>query len=525
MTHDSGAIRAGASSLTLIQKDELDLAGLAFDNQGNTDLMVEVTGGKFTADDTVAENAADQWKSIQVIASDNIVLQGSDLTEDIKIGTHAGFDPISHFFGGVVSSDNGGVSIISENGTVRTAGDSILDNVTITGSSDHFAGVGVDLPKDYDYSHGYETGKAAIVIMSRETLRLGPNARLRANGTYYAGSTVDDRPGGDFLNVIEGDKNPGDPIDVAIYLGSNAGNVSAASAVDPVPSGGVVVLDAYDTVEAFGADFVNSLGGIGWLEVCSRLTATLTDAQTNDTLPYADDLSLFPGQGEYVLRGELPDIGTGAWVLEAEEGPEESMPDIPIEDVVQASSVEAPPSPEVGGIGEIQGAAFDNIQWLAQELGLCQGDEKGEDEKRCQEITQAYLAGAFLQATDLRPHRAATQLRNLVQILHDEGGTRISALSRVVGEFVLAAGPPSEEQMASIASAFATHANDGTHYATAGQWLDALTEYVAILTSEIGWSADESIAFVMGKYATTLTETGDVTTAAFIQMRLEAVGG
>jgi hypothetical protein len=125
----------------------------------------------------------------------------------------------------------------------------------------------------------------------------------------------------------------------------------------------------------------------------------------------------------------------------------------------------------------------------------------------------------------VRPYRAAAQLRNLVEILHDEGGTRIGALSRVVGEFVQTPGPPSEEQMDSIATAFAAHANDGTHYATAGQWLDALSEYVAILTTDIGWSADESIAFVMGKYATTLTETGDMTTTAFVQMHLVALGG
>ncbi|MHC4192539.1 MAG: DUF4097 family beta strand repeat-containing protein, partial [Planctomycetota bacterium] len=428
--------------------------------------------------------------------------------------------------GGDLSSNAGGVSVISENGKIYTDGFGDMLNVAVTGTSDHLAGTGVDLPKDYDYSHGYETGKAAIVIMSRDTLKLGPNARLRANGTYYAGGTVDDRPGVDFLNVIEGDKNPGDPIDVAIYLASNAGNVSVASPVDPIAGGGAVVVDAYDTVEPFGTAFVNSLAGIGRLAVCSRLTATLNDAQTSGTLPYADDLGLFPGQGEYVLRGELPDTGTGAWVLEVvEETEEEGRPDIPIEDVVEASSVEAPPSPELGDIGEIQGAAFDNMQWLAQELGLCEGDERGEDTGRCQEITQAYLAGAFLQATDMRPHRAAVQLRSLVQILHDEGGTRIAALSRVVGEFVQSEGPPSDEQMDAIATAFAAHSNDGTHYATAGQWLDALAEYIAILTNEIGWSADDSVAFVMGKYATTLTETGDVATTAFIQMHLEALGG
>ena len=73
--------------------------------------------------------------------------------------------------------------------------------------------------------------------------------------------------------------------------------------------------------------------------------------------------------------------------------------------------------------------------------------------------------------------------------------------------------------------ALSTHSNDGTHYATAGEWLDALTQYVGILTTQIGWSADESVAFIMGKYASDITETGDLTTTAFIQMHLEAAGG
>ena len=79
--------------------------------------------------------------------------------------------------------------------------------------------------------------------------------------------------------------------------------------------------------------------------------------------------------------------------------------------------------------------------------------------------------------------------------------------------------------MASIASALSTHQNDGTHYASAGQWMDALVEYAGILNRDIGWSADESIAFVMGKYGTAVTEAGDINVTAFIQMRLEGVSG
>jgi hypothetical protein len=85
--------------------------------------------------------------------------------------------------------------------------------------------------------------------------------------------------------------------------------------------------------------------------------------------------------------------------------------------------------------------------------------------------------------------------------------------------------PPSPEQFASIGQAFAVHVNDGTHYATAEQWLDALAEYTMLLISEIGWSPDDSVAFVMSKYGPTVTETGDVGIVAFIQMHLEGLIG
>ena len=85
--------------------------------------------------------------------------------------------------------------------------------------------------------------------------------------------------------------------------------------------------------------------------------------------------------------------------------------------------------------------------------------------------------------------------------------------------------PPSPEQFASIAQAFEGHDNDGTHYATAGQWLDALSEYVLILNSQIGWPIEESVEFVMGKYSTPITEEGNISVIAFIQLYLESTGG
>jgi VCBS repeat-containing protein len=184
-----------------------------------------------------------------------------------------------------------------------------------------------------------------------------------------------------------------------------------------------------------------------------------------------------------------------------------------------------PPAVQLTELQQAESAALADLLWLAEELGICQGDQDGVEENRCQELTQTYLAGAFAQSTDLRPYRAARQLRKFTELLHDSDGHYVASFIQVVNEFVQVDSPPSPEQFASIAQAFSTHENDGTHYATAIEWLDALTEYVAVLNRDIGWPADESIAFVMGKYGAPVTETGQVSAIAFIQMYLENSSG
>ena len=555
-----GVITSYGGLLTMKQKENLNLADFTFGNQSNTDIDMESYKGSITADQANISNAADQWNSITATAYDGIKLEGSGdittnelttITNNIYVHSTGG-DLIVN---GDITADpipddelGGGVSLIADEGKIYTEGGSNDTlNVAITGYSDDSQNIGVDLPKHYgddaaematlfagltdrsEIADETGPGKAAIVIMSEETLNLGSDAELTANGTYDSEGVVDDRSGVDFLNVPEGSKSPGEPIDIAIYLASNAGNVKVDSPVTIAPFG-VMVVDAYDTVEPFGTDFIDSLDGIHRLEVCSRITTNLSYAQTNDTLPYADNKDLFPGSGQYVLRGETADIGTGAWEL-VEEPPLQEVeidgtPTLPLREIVIASDIKPPRTPDLENTGQLIGdKAFNDMQWMARELGLCDGEEQGEDENLCQEITQAYLAGAFLQATDLRPYRAAARLRDLVEILHDTDGTRIAGLIRTVNEFSNPDMPPSPEQFALIAQTFAQHTDDGTHYAAAGNWLDSLTEYVDILTTDIGWSHEESVAFVMSKYGTSITEAGDIGVTAYVQMYLEGVGG
>jgi hypothetical protein len=108
--------------------------------------------------------------------------------------------------------------------------------------------------------------------------------------------------------------------------------------------------------------------------------------------------------------------------------------------------------------------------------------------------------------------------------MEDADGTRIAAMARVVNEFVTTPAPPSPEQMTQIAAALSEHVGDGTYYALAGEWIDALVAYVGIMNTEMGYSASDAAAFAK-KYLTPVTETGNVALNAYVQARLAALGG
>ncbi len=422
---------------------------------------------------------------------------------------------------------SGGVSIISDEGKIYTADgiDNDTLNVNITGNSDHKAepSLGVDLPKNYDVE--VETvGKAAIVIMSEDELKLGPDGTLTAEGIYYDDGSVDDRPSVDFLDhdIPADDKLSGIAIDIAIFLASNGGSVDVGSPTADLPDGAAMVADAYETV-TFGTVFEGSLvaGNVDWLEVSSRMSTSWDDVwNSGDTrLPYvgSDGMEILPWTTSYIPRIESLDVGTGTWILGEDDDDSQTLS---IRDLTLASLIVPPTPPEIDGIGPIEG--YDNLTWLAEELGLCTGDQKGTDEGQCQEM-QIYMAGAFMQSSDIQPYGVANRLRELAATLYDTDGSRVAALGRVVSEFANPDLPPSPEMMTSIIAAFDAHTNDGTHYASAAQWVEAMTEYVIILNSDIGWDMDKSVAFIMRKYGSGITEGGQVSVIAFVQIHLENI--
>jgi filamentous hemagglutinin family protein len=481
--------------------------------------------------------------------------------------------------GGGYDRPTGGVSIIAENGKIYTEGatpENDTLNIGIVGNSDDVTWrmydgdddvepLGVDLP--------YGDGKAAIVVLSSEDLKFGPDTMLIARGTYDS-SVVDDRPGVGFLDapatmagVV---RNEGDPIDVAIYAGSmgtepGEGNVHLDARAMDVDPGGTMVVDAYDTVtfgdfdtfnlETFDGckdlgcflmklalrfredidfeavyaafdeykqqnegdgeqsykdllqNFLNdyfddgAFFNIDRLEVCSRITEWLYQAAGNGTLPYADNPGVVEAfiKGDYVLRGG--GLGNSAitdgraWVLD---NPDRNAP-------LYSEAGEKEVQQEFA-----QGGCPALMQWLAGEVGV------NPDQ------IQAAMANAFAYSTNVQPCESCARLKNAAGILADAGGAHIAALGQVVNEFATPGAPIAPEQMTLIASAV-SNAATGTRYAAAGEWLDAMAQYVSIMRTELGFSASDSVSFV-NKYVNAVTGGGNPALTAYLQARLAQLG-
>ncbi|MHC4396243.1 MAG: hypothetical protein ACYS1A_11375 [Planctomycetota bacterium] len=501
LTSTDGSIEISASDDTIYLSDDVTAAvdvtlnnNTVFD--GDDDQEVDAQTGMITAGGWL-------WKNSD---EGSLYLEAAG---DISLADH-------------VEVDWGGVSIISENGKIFTeadspdpeAGDYML-NIGVYGWSDDYDGDGVDLP----YPEGDPVGKAAIVIMSAEDLKLGPDAELIAEGAYDDTGAVDDRQGVRFLDTpdtIIGSvlRDEGDPFDVAVYLASTEGDVDVSS---PVMIGsfeldqferevfipeGAMVIDAFDTVTFDGqidGQFEASLaaGEVGdRLEVVSRITEWLF--QAIGLLPYAEGGGPFPDDYVYVLRGAglgNPTITDGrAWVLE------NPLPPANIDTLLITSA-------------DRQTLGLDGCPVLlaaaASELGVAE------------ETIEVALENALALSMDIQPCDSCARLVDAAAILRDDDGSRMAAMNQAFNELAPAGAPFTPAMATSIVTTFADHVGDGTYYASAIEYIDAFVQYVAVLDAEMGsLVGDDSIAFVMSKYGTAMTESENSNMAAFVAARL-----
>jgi hypothetical protein len=569
ITQSAGTITTGGS-LNMTSDADLDMANYTVASPGLTNLTLDSTGGSAI----VTGSAADDWLSITAAAQYDVVLAGNG---DIRTGTlesrdtsgdygiristdtgsggsldvqgavnsegfvKVGVDGAANFAqpisaGGQVqltangdittnaisstagnieikstggnlainenlTSDAGGVSLISETGKIYTPDGTDTLNVDITGYSDT-SGAGVNLP--------FGPGKTAISIISKDDLKLGTNTTLTANGKYS--TSVDDRPGVDFDTSPSVDN---EPIDVAIYLRSYRPDPQPDPPIDPsghvdvksevkIADYGTMVIDAGERVTFENQFYDSKFYQTNRLEVVSRISKLKNELIIYDRLPYAknpeairdrfDETPTGYFAGAYVLRGEL-DVLAGADVLDL------ANP-VPL-------AVPRPLEPELRG--EVERPDTEVLENLLSELGI--GVQPY--------VTDAYAASL---STDLRLYSAAEKLQQLIPVLEDADGTRIVGLRTAVAQFFPSLDVLSEEQMDSFAQELTRHKGDGTDYDLAGQCIFALTEYVNILGTDIGWPVEKSVGFVMGRYVPRLTE-GDEIRIAVIQMQLQKALG
>ena len=153
------------------------------------------------------------------------------------------------------------------------------------------------------------------------------------------------------------------------------------------------------------------------------------------------------------------------------------------------------------------------VKWAAAELGI---DER---------MMQIWTVNALASSRDIQPCDACERLKGVAAILRDDGGTRIAALAQVVGEFASSTAPPTDEQMASVADVIARNSQAYNHYATAGEYMDALVVYVGILRTDLNFSAEESVMFAVDNYVVPLAENQSAGLAVYVAARLAALGG
>jgi hypothetical protein len=211
------------------------------------------------------------------------------------------------------------------------------------------------------------------------------------------------------------------------------------------------------------------------------------------------DLEAFIG-GDYILRGA--GLGNGdildgrAWVLENPTPP-------------------APLYREAGEPAEEQefglGGCPALMEWLAAEIGV-----------PAEEI-DVVVANAFASSTDIQPCEVCARLKSAADLVDDTAAGRATALAGVIATELGGplAGPPSPEQMASIATALSTAA-EGTQYASAAELIDAVVAYVGAMI-EMGFSGDDAVAMFMANHGDAVTE--DASVAAYVSARLAALGG
>ncbi|UCC97072.1 MAG: tandem-95 repeat protein [Phycisphaerales bacterium] len=278
---------------------------------------------------------------------------------------------------------------------------------------------------------------------------------------------------------------------------------------DPIP----VTIIMANTLPSLGADAVSTGQGI----------PILINVLANDSDPDLDPLSvdsfIYAGSGTLVLNPNgtfsyTPPAGFAgqdSFTYYASDGQlDAELPGATVNITVNPAPVLpfVPPAPlpelvelEVSGCPAL-------LAWAAAEIGV-----DGQ-------VMQIWFANRLASSRSIQPCDTCARLKGAATLLADADGTRLAALNQVLSEFAPGAAPPTQEQMTSIADAIANNTVIGRNYAQAGEYLDALAQYVGIMTQELDFSAAESVRLAADSYLSRLAETEDPNVTGYLAARL-----
>jgi hypothetical protein len=553
-------------------------------------------GGYLEAYDDALSVSADRDISLKMAYAENDITMtaGRNLTLRTNPGDYGNDDRTESDFGdirllaldgdisiveGYELKGGGGVSVIANNGRIFSpGGDDDTLNVSITGYSDQADDIGVELPLDIDK-------KAAIVLISKEDLKLGEGASLSASGMYYNTpedfdlTGIDDQDAfDDYLDDLEVKFGTSTiaklELDFEEYLGYDTDGIDFA---DLKP-----LLEEYlDSVGGLTL-YVDDRAAMDLLDNGDPVDATIGGVLRNEGEPFDAAIYAASTDGDVDVsspvsimsmdENEGPDIPQGAMVIDALDTVtfgdlfENSLENGEVGDRLEVVSritewlfqaVGRLPYPYGGGMFPsdyayvLRGAGLDNLgitdgrAWvledpvpaapLSREAGQA-ADEQEIGLDGCpvlvaaasaelgvpSETIEVSLANAYALNTDIQPCETCARLVNAAAILADENGSSMAAMNQVFNELAPASSPYSPEMASLIATAFADRVNDATQYATAIEYLDAFVNYVAVLNSEMGSPVGDSIAYTMQKYGSGVTGSDNANMAAFLASRLEA---
>ena len=248
----------------------------------------------------------------------------------------------------------------------------------------------------------------------------------------------------------------------------------------------------------------------------------------NGIWAWADGVDTNPRvPAEFVMTEYDDEYGTGEFVWAATESEGDSSSTVIVQDYsLRQDCPDCPPEPECPDCGDEELLA--PVAPLAQfeiprvegcpAVMLATAAELGIPA----ETLQVAIGNSQATNPNIQPCQACSTLISAANMLKNEGDMRMAAMVQAFNTLAPADAPFTPELSASVATAFAT-AEEGSIYASAAEYIDAMVQYVAVLDTDLGSPVGDSVAYAMEKYGTQIVGSDNANLTAFVTARIETL--